>query len=402
MTKDILQQLTVEASEQYPNLLLEWATGTGKSLAAIKIQDRHKPVSTLLTVAQIPHIDNWKKEYQKADLISLLETTEIFCHASLKKYKGRRVNLLIIDEAHHMSEQRVEILRTIKADKVILLTATMDIEVYNNLENVFGKFYKSYVPLETAIEKKMLPTPHIYVMDMYLDDNLENEELIIEWGKSHQRQTLHCRLDEKWKYMRDKATYPNMKLIINCTQQQKYDYLSEQFEYYKGLYMIQREPYMKIKWMRAGLERKQMLGELKLDMAKKIIKKLSKKRYICFCSSIKQAELLGDGHTIHSKNKDSLKILEQFNNNMINKIYAVNMLQEGQNLAALDVGVIIQLDGQERSFIQRFGRTLRAHNPVQIILAYKNTRDEDYLNNALEGINMGYVQRVSDVKDIKL
>ena len=70
------------------------------------------------------------------------------------------------------------------------------------------------------------------------------------------------------------------------------------------------------------------------------------------------------------------------------------MLQEGQNLTDIEVGIIVQLDGKERSFIQRFGRSLRAEDPVQYIFYYKNTRDEEYLNNVLEGISEEYIQEL--------
>ena len=70
------------------------------------------------------------------------------------------------------------------------------------------------------------------------------------------------------------------------------------------------------------------------------------------------------------------------------------MLQEGVNLTDIEVGVIIQLDGEERSFIQRFGRTLRSDSPVQYIIYYKGTRDEEYLNNALENIDKKYIKEI--------
>jgi superfamily II DNA or RNA helicase len=68
------------------------------------------------------------------------------------------------------------------------------------------------------------------------------------------------------------------------------------------------------------------------------------------------------------------------------------MLQEGMNLKGIEVGIIIQLDGQKLRFIQRTGRVLRSDFPVQYILYFKNTRDEEYLVNALEGINEEYVK----------
>lgn len=79
-----------------------------------------------------------------------------------------------------------------------------------------------------------------------------------------------------------------------------------------------------------------------------------------------------------------MKTIESFNDHKIDRLIAVNMIQEGQNLKDIEVGIIGQLDGQERAFVQKFGRTLRAKDPIQIILYFKNTRDEDYLTVALD------------------
>jgi superfamily II DNA or RNA helicase len=70
------------------------------------------------------------------------------------------------------------------------------------------------------------------------------------------------------------------------------------------------------------------------------------------------------------------------------------MLQEGVNLTGIEAGVIIQLDGEERAFIQKFGRTLRADSPEQYIIYFKGTRDEEYLNNALESIDKNYIKEI--------
>ena len=67
------------------------------------------------------------------------------------------------------------------------------------------------------------------------------------------------------------------------------------------------------------------------------------------------------------------------------------MLQEGQNLTNIQAGIIVQLDGEERGFIQKFGRSLRATDPIQYILYYRGTRDEEYLQKALEGIDKEYI-----------
>ena len=68
------------------------------------------------------------------------------------------------------------------------------------------------------------------------------------------------------------------------------------------------------------------------------------------------------------------------------------------------MGIIVQLDGKERLFIQKFGRSMRAEDPVSFVFYYKNTQDEVYLKNALENIDPKYVQHldINQLKSIKL
>ena len=80
----------------------------------------------------------------------------------------------------------------------------------------------------------------------------------------------------------------------------------------------------------------------------------------------------------------------------------MGLLQEGQNLVDIQVGVIIQLDGKERAFIQKFGRSLRAEDPIQFILYYENTRDEEYLKKALDGIDETYIIKVERLEDLEI
>jgi glutathione synthase len=80
----------------------------------------------------------------------------------------------------------------------------------------------------------------------------------------------------------------------------------------------------------------------------------------------------------------------------INSLFVVGMLQEGQNLNDIEKGIIIQLDGKLRSFIQKSGRVLRAEHPEIFIIYVKGTQDETYLKNALEGLNPDYITYYED------
>ena len=95
----------------------------------------------------------------------------------------------------------------------------------------------------------------------------------------------------------------------------------------------------------------------------------------------------------------SLNTINDFNEKKINSLFAIGMLQEGQNLVDIQAGIIVQLDGQERAFIQKSGRVYRAEDPIQCIFYYKNTRDEEYLNKAIENIDASFIYK-KEIKSI--
>ena len=96
-----------------------------------------------------------------------------------------------------------------------------------------------------------------------------------------------------------------------------------------------------------------------------------------------------------------MSVIANFNDKKINSLFAVGMANEGMNLNDIQIGIIIQLDGNERSFIQKYGRAMRADNPVQYIFYYKDTQDEIYLKNALENIDSKFIVNL-DINQITI
>lgn len=402
MTREALVNQAVKLFEKHTSVALLWATGVGKSAAAIKMANKYigktKNKNVLLVVAEVAHKENWQKEFEKWGMINATLTIE--CYASLHKYRNTNWDLIIFDEAHHLgSDLRLEVLSSMRSSKNILLSATLDRGMLNELENILGYIAPHKIGLQDAIDFNILPGPHIHLIPLTLDNVKTDQWIVEEWGDESKRIPIYTDLRDKWKYLRNKKQYPNIKLCMRCTALQKYNYLTEQTEYWKKKYMSCRQEYMKNKWMQIGIQRKRFLGEIKTHIVKRLIEKLKDKRYICFCASVAQAEYLGKENAIHSKVKKTQSIIDSFNEKKIDHLYAVGMCQEGQNLVDIEAGIIIQLDGSERPFIQKFGRSLRASDPHQYIFYYKNTRDEEYLNNILEDFNSDYIN-VLDVKKL--
>ena len=410
MTREELQIQSLALIKQSNRVALQWCTGLGKSKMAIdmanyladkEFEECRKSFNILLVVAETAHKSNWKMEFDKWGLKT--DNIVMECYASLKKYRNSYWDLIIFDEAHHLgSDLRMDVLTELHAKNIILLSATLPDQVMQAVTEVFGEFVTSKVTLKEAIEWGILPQPKVYLIPLTLDSTYPNCTIIEEWGKKEKRVTYKCKFHERWEYVRNKNKYPNVTLEISCTQQQKYDYLSDQFEYWRSQFFRTRQEFIKNKWLQVGSKRKRFLGESKTDAVRLLLHKIRDKRFICFCTSIEQAELLGGKNAIHSKKDNSFDIIDDFNTKKIDNLFAVGMLQEGQNLTDIEAGVIVQLDGQERAFVQKFGRSLRATDPVQFIFYYKNTRDTEYLENVLEGINEEYITEVDNLIDLEL
>ena len=407
-TRDDIQSKALAEVKEYKRLILSWSTGVGKSLVGIKLfsQLLIEDSKFLIVVAERAHKKNWYdeiiKHLGKEDGDVLWKHITIECYASLKKVCVNQYKAIIFDEAHHLnSELRMEYLSVMKADYVICMSATMSGRKFyllrSTLELTFGKFLISKVTLQNAIDQEFLPEPEIKVIPLLLTHYPNTCIYLKEWGSKKLRREVHCYYKDRYLYAANRARYPHCSLHIHCSEWEKYCLLNEDFEYYKKQSL--RNPgnvALKNKWLQIGSQRKRFLGELKTFKARKLIDSLKKgTRYICFCSSVAQAEALGGENCIHSNKKDNQKVIDDFNDGKSSSLYAVNMGQEGLNLRDIEVGVLVQLDGEERGWIQKSGRIYRAQHPVIYILYYKNTRDEEYYKHAIEGMNPEYIKEIT-------
>lgn len=390
MNKSSLQQKEYESLKNEKRVILKWATGMGKSKMTIdllnNIASRYsRPTMVLLVVAERSHIQNWKDEMYKWDLNARVD---IICYASLHKRKHSIYDAIVLDEAHHAcTSKRLEMLETMQAEYVYLLSATFSHDKLESLEDIFGKFTASTVSLKTAIQNNFLPEPKVIVMRLELNDSEPN--VTVKYGDGDNLPTVDW--NDRYQYIRKRQP-----CLIRCTERQKYVYITNEMEYWKDRYQRSHNEFQRNKWVSLGSVRKRFLGELKTAYVDNLIhKNVSKKRFICFCASVSQAEDLGSKNAISSRRRDNQKVIDAFNAKKTSSLFAVGMATEGLNLTDIEVGIIVQLDGKERLFVQKFGRSLRAEDPVTYILYYADTQDEVYLNHALENIDEKYIKRIN-------
>lgn len=382
-------------------IILEWATGVGKSLGSLKLVKKLTPKSLLILVAEEAHKENWRVEITKfSELFKYDFNIEINieCYASIKKHKDTNYDIIILDEGHHVSELRASFLETITCNNIIVLSATIDSEELDRIKQAtksLDSVFHSSISLQEAIKLKVIPEPDIYLIPLELNTKDKKCFIIESRGNKKDRVNITCDYADRWTYKKDKNKYPAYELKIVCTEYQKNEYYDQNIEFFKNSYIRSGNKALYNKWMRLGNERKIFLGELKTNSVQILINKLGKKRFICFCTSILQADLLSNFNAVHSKNKESKEILKNFYDKVINYLFCVGMLTEGQNIPDIDLGIIVQLDGKERPFIQKHGRVLRSKNPAQFIFYFKDTRDEEYLTNIISNIDKNYIQIIN-------
>lgn len=391
--EDILREIL---SLKGSNWLLELATGTGKSKMAIekvKSLRNKKEQHLLIVVPRNVHKANWadeiKKWWPKCDL-KISYTT----YVSFPKYKGHW-DFVIFDECHHLSERCREALCDFEISHSILLSATVNKSLKDELREVFDNLVPYKKDLRDVIEDEILPDPRVYLWPLDLRTDLPTES-ILKNPKAKGR-LIECNWINRWNFINQKA-YP---VRIYCTERQYYSDLCGQIEYWKKRSYSTRSQIAKNKWLRLCSERLKWLSDKKVKYLHQLLPSLIKHRTLTFCNSIEQTELLGE-YCINSKNTESVQYLEDFNSGKIDHITACNMLNEGMNLFNCQIGIYANLNSSESIIKQRMGRLLRHTNPVIIVPYFKGTREEELIQTMLEDYNPKLVTTISNIKEIKI
>ena len=359
MTREELQGIAAHVLSKETRLICQWATGTGKTAVALKFLEANPGFDALIVVPEENNIENWRYEFKKFGVDDSHVT--IICYASLHKYQNSNWYLLVLDEVPHMdTEKRISHLKSIKASYVRALGAVVDEDERQSLEYVYGKFHVSDVSLESAITQGILSPPKVFVLHLQMDDSKYEYWLR---GKRYTAKGYYVELQNK------------VNKAVN-------DYNSNANSFNKRRMLV------------AGNERKRFLGLLKEDAIRRICHKLQEnnKRFICFCSSINQANALGGENAFTSESAKSMKHLEKFNNHEIDSLFVVGKCIEGQNLRDIECGIIGQLGGTSRITVQECGRILRSSNPIIYVPIFDGTKDESFLYTLTSNIPNNYIK----------
>lgn len=314
------------------------------------------PTEDLRDVNWPAEVEQW---YGPGGMEMWHESVKAVCYASLHKFKSIDFDLVILDEMHNLT----------------MLSASF----FNSRVDVMG-LTATYPDPKRDPDKWLLchqvcPEIFTYTLDQGVDDGVVADfDLHIVWVPLD---TAHKNIE----------CGPAGKRYFT-TEADRYRVLTNVL---KRLHAEKKDP----KFME--LARRSLLCNLpsKLKAAQAIMKKvvIPGKRTMIFCGSIKQADELvpetteqGTYHSKKSKKKGAVNNLEEFRAGRLQTLGVVAAVNEGANIPNIDQGIIVQLDSNERTLVQRLGRLVRwreGYHAQIWVLVTPNTADQQWAKQAL-------------------
>jgi len=354
--------------------LLAMATGTGKSKIAIDVVTElsepmfAEPKILLIVPTEKLRDDNWLDEFNKWGAGKWYKNLRRSCYVSVTRYEYQQYDLVILDEAHNLTERNSDFFRNNTVKRVLALTATPPDAKGNETEKGKAILFKQF----------RLKTDFHYTLEQAVADKLV---------APYEIRVIECNLDDSSKYIKaGTQAKPFMQ-----TEQQRYTWLSSIILRMQ----ISNNPAVQWKY----LERMRIVHNsiAKQAIARKIIDKyIQGDRALVFCGSIAQAEALCGKQVYHSKTKDTA--LTQFQNQEIDLLGCVEALNEGINVPNVDQGLIVQLSSSVKDLVQRIGRLIRkrpGHKAVVWIVVALNTVDQKWFEKAIADFDKSVITYIN-------
>lgn len=352
-----------------------WSTGVGKTYGALMLCqtliNKNPELKVLVSVPTIILKRQWQREIDKTKF-SKNVTVEVINTILTKSWN---IDLLIIDELHTAcSEIFIKIFDIVNYRYFLGLTGTLDrLDGREDLLNMYTKVV-DVITTDEAIQNNWL-SPYRYYKVLLEVDNLNeylefNQKFNSLFALFNFDFAVAMRAATDWKFRNQYAV--------------KMGYDKKQLT---GFAMA---------WRQILQKRKKfvMSHPKKFEIAKKIIAARSNKKIVTFSATIKDAESLHTGWTLHSKKKPkendrAIKEFEQCKSGVLNTSKAANA---GLDVPDINCEIIISGTSSSIDAQQRRGRGIRrveGKTTEIFVLVIKNTVEESWFNRAHK--DMSYV-----------
>lgn len=330
---------------------LNWATGVGKTFAAIlaieHFTDRYSEEKVLIVCPTLMVVENFKNEFKKFKKQKLLKKCKFICYASISKEK-ESYSLVVLDEIHHVtSDLRMTFFNVRKYKAVLGLSASLTPKQRLLLSGVAPIVDK--LSLEDVIEEGFVANYTVINIPVELTPgekaDYDKYTETIAWSKN--------------KYGSNAWNYINKRASLLYTAAEKMRLTKKIVDLFPNQYGI--------------------IFSLKRTYADKIASSLGS-----ICTSI---------HSGHSKKQKNAK-LKRFGDGRtrLRLISTAKILDEGVTLPRLSYAIQVARYSKERQFLQNLGRLVRPDikdkHAIIIRIYVKDTVEESWVSYSQQGFNV--------------
>lgn len=344
MTRNEIQQSAVNAwLESNKHGTLELATGTGKTIAALKAlytmpkKDGKVHLFLAETIEREKDLKSDIELFNKINDCNLLQdyNLKFLCYQSAYRLKDYEFGLVIADEIHNsLTEEYVKFYHNNKYDAVIGLSATVDRSIKYLVHGV--------EVTKGSMLDQIAPSCFQYTMEQSIKDGI---------GRKLNIYIINHKLDSINKTI---AAGSATKKFYQ-TELSAYQYWDKE---HKKSWFIQNQETKDIKIRVTAMKRSKLLFELpsKVEATKQLLDKLKGKTLI-FSNSL-DSVLKVTPNVISSRNspEQNKALREAFDKGSIQVVGNNKMLVQGANMKELDNCILMSYYSSEVSIIQKLGR----------------------------------------------
>lgn len=359
------------------NGILVYAVGVGKTRTALTtcemLHKQNPNINILISVPTAVLKEQWMIEVAKYPFFSNVKIEVI--NTIVKS--DWNVDFLIIDEIHAaLAATLVSIFNRVKYRYFLGLTGTL--HRLDGREEILEKYTKvvDTITMEDAIKNNWLSPYRYYKVYVNVD--------LSEYDKLNQKfNTLFAMFGFDFKTAMSAAT--DWRFRQKYAKQTGYD--------------VKQITGFAMAWMRCLQQRKKfvMSHPKKFEIAKKIINARKDKKIITFSATIKDAESLKVGYTLHSKKKpkENKAILDKFEKATSGVLNSSKSLNAGLNIPDINCEIIISGTSSNIDAVQRLGRSCRYVDgkiAEIFVLVIKGTNEDQWFNRAAKGLSYQTIQ----------
>jgi len=348
-----------------------WATGVGKTRAAteaIKLFLTKNKDKKIVVIVPTEYLKvQWSQELSKAGFFNEVYVEIINTAITL----DTKIDFLILDEVHRMASNTFyTIFNKRKPGAILGLSATFDrLDGRHVLLDTYCPVCDT-ITVQEAINNKWLSPYKEYKVLIKVDDIDVYNQYNKEFNEAFSI------------FDRD------FDLAMGCLTN-----IIKRRVYAKSMKIPAKEmDAIVFSWHRALKARKKFVTEhpKKIDITRKILQYRPNSKAITFSATIKQAEKIGVGYVVHSgktkkKNRMTIKEFTSVKSGVIN---TAKSLDEGADIAGLNLAIILSNSSSSTQKTQRLGRVVRYEEGKEaeiFTLILAGTNEEYWFNNSTAG-----------------